>query len=449
MIPVNRSKVTEIAAMILAHNREALRDLLSTWPIPDIADVLIQLDKPSRVLLFRYLPRETAAEVFSELKGEDADSLLKELTDEETRLLLGYMRPDDRTAFLDELPGKVTQRLLNLLSPEDLEEARTLLGYPGKSIGRLMTPEYVAVRPDWTVSRSMEHVRRRGRNSETVDTLYVVDPGWKLLGAVSLRQLILAKPDQVVENITISPAIALSALDHREEAFRVMNRYDLSVLPVVASDGVMVGIVTADDVYEVVEEEATEDFHRAVAVAPLRIDYKEASIWLLVKSRLGWLVALIIADLVVAKVMAGYENLISQVVALVFFLPLILDCSGNTGSQSSTLVVRDLALGEIRAGDWGKLMLKETAVAGALGACVGLAVWGPALLQGGAPVAMIVAVGAFAIVAAGGVVGIALPLLLSKLGFDPATASSPLITSVADIAGTLIYFCLATRFLAF
>ncbi len=444
---MNQSKVTEIVAMVLAHNREALRTVLKAWAIPDIVDVLLQLEKPTRVLLFRYLPRETAAAVFSDLKGEDADALLKELTDEETRLLLEYMRPDDRTTFLDELPGQVIQRLLNLLSPEDLTEARTLLGYPERSVGRLMTPEYVAIRPDWTVSRCMQQVRERGHDSETVDTLYVVNPRWKLMGAVSLRQLITAKPEALVKNIMTTPAISLSAFDHREEAFRVMNRHDLSVLPVVASDGVMVGIVTADDVYEIVEEETTEDFQRAGAVTPFSIDYKEASLWLLVRSRLGWLVALIVADLVVAKVMTTYEGLISKTVALVFFLPLVLDCSGNTGSQSSTLVVRDLALGEVRYGDWGRLILKETLVAGALGVSVGLAVWGPALYQGGLTVANIVAIGSLATVAAGGVVGVALPLVLSKIGFDPATASSPLITSVADIAGTMIYFYLATRFL--
>ncbi|MGI6628423.1 MAG: magnesium transporter [Bacillota bacterium] len=439
--------VTEVATMILAHNWAALRDLLSGWRVPDIADVLIQLDKPSRVLLFRCLPRKTAADVFSELEGEDTDSLLKELTDEETRLLLAYMRPDDRTELLEELPGQVTQRLLNLLSPDDLREARSLLGYPERSIGRLMTPDYVAIRPDWPVSRSMEQVRQRGRDSETVDTLYVVDPGWKLLGAVSLRQLILAKPDQTAESIMASPAISLSALDDREEAARVMDKYDLSVLPVVASDGVMVGIVTSDDIFEVAQEEATEDFHKSAAVTPLKTGYKEASLWVLLKSRLGWLLTLIAVDLVAARVMATYEGIISKVVSLVFFMPLIIGCSGNAGSQSSTLAVRDLALGEVDRGDWRRLTLKEIVVSAGLGLTIGFAVWRPAILQGGAGVGAVVALSSVLIVVVGGTVGMLTPFLLNRLGFDPATSSSPLITSIADILGVIIYFSLANRFL--
>jgi len=444
---LSQVNVTEVATMILAHNWAALRDLLSDWRVPDIADVLIQLDKPSRVLLFRCLPRKTAADVFSELEGEDTDSLLKELTDEETRLLLAYMRPDDRTELLEELPGQVTQRMLNLLSPDDMKEARSLLGYPERSIGRLMTPDYVAIRPGWAVPRAMEHVRRRGRNSETVDTLYVVDAGWKLLGAVSLRQLILARQDQTVESIMTAPAISLSAFDDREEAARVMDKYDLSVLPVVASDGVMVGIVTSDDIFEVAQEEATEDFHRSAAVTPLKTGYKDAGLWLLLKSRLGWLLTLIAVDLVAAEVMATYEGIISRVVSLVFFLPLIIGCSGNTGSQSSTLAVRDLALGEVHTGDWRKLTLKEVAVSAALGITISLAVLGPAILQGGTGVGAVVAISAVLIVVVGGTVGMVTPFLLSKLGFDPATSSSPLITSVADILGVIIYFSLANRFL--
>ncbi len=444
---MDQSVVTQVAAMILAHNWAALRNLLSDWRAPDIADLLVQLDKTSRVLLFRCLPRKTAADVFSELEGEDTDLLLRELTDEETRFLLAYMRPDDRTELLEELPGQVTQRLLNLLSPEDMKEARSLLGYPERSTGRLMTPDYVAIRPDWAVSRSMEHVRQRGRDSETIDTIYVVDPGWKLLGAVSLRQLILAEPNQTVDDIMTSPAISLSAFDDREEAARVMDKYDLSVLPVIASDGVMVGIVTSDDIFEVSQEEATEDFHKSAAVTPLKTGYKEASLWLLLKSRLGWLLALIAVDLIAARVLAGYENMIATVLPLVFFLPLIIGCSGNTGSQSSTLAVRDLALGEAEVGDWRKLTFKEMGVSLALGATIALVVWGPAFAQGGAGVGAVVALSAVLVVTVGGMVGMVTPFLLSKLGFDPATSSSPLITSIADILGVMIYFSLASRFL--
>lgn len=441
------SDVAKIKAMILAHNWYAVRELLSDWRPPDIADLLLELDKPTRVLLFRCLPREVAAEVFSELEGEDTDALLRDLTDYETQLLLSLMRPDDRTELLEELPGQATQRLLNLLKPEDMEEARMLLGYPEKSVGRLMTPDYVAVRPNWTVSQALEHVRRRGHDSETVDVAYVVDDSWKLLGVVSLRQLVLADPDDTIKDIMTTPAVFLSAFDDREEAARVMDKYDLYALPVVASDGVLVGIVTADDVFEVSLEEAIEDFHKSRAVAPLKAGYLESSLGALLKSRIGWLVVLAIVDLIGAELIAGFQNAISQVVALVFFLPLITGCSGNAGSQSSTLVIRELALGEVDPEDLPKLTTKELLVSVALGLTVALVVCGPAIFQGGPGVGVVVSLSTMITVTLGGVIGLLMPFLLRKLGFDPATSSAPLVTSVLDIIGILTYFIIATRVL--
>ena len=441
------SDVSKVKAMILAHNWAAVRNLLAEWRAPDIADLLLEMDKPTRVLLFRCLPRRTAAEVFSELETEDADALLRDLTDYETQLLLSLMRPDDRTELLEELPGKVTQRLLNLLKPEDVEEARMLLGYPEGSVGRLMTPDYVAVRPSWTVSQALLHVRRRGRDTETVDAIYVVDDDWKLLGVVSLRQLILAEPDEIIRDMMTTPPIYLSAFDDQEEAARVMDKYDLYALPVVSSDGTLVGIVTADDVFDVSIEEATEDFHKSGAVSPLKTSYLQSSLGVLLKSRIGWLVILALVDLVGAEIMAQFQNAISQVVALVFFLPLIVGCSGNAGSQSSTLAVRDIALGEIDLEDLPRLTLKEVLVSAGLGITVALLVCVPAILQGGFSVGVVVSVSTAVTVLVGGVIGIMMPFLLRKLGFDPATSSAPLITSILDIIGILIYFELATLIL--
>jgi len=360
---------------------------------------------------------------------------------------LSLMRPDDRTELLEELPGKVTQRLLNLLKPEDMEEARMLLGYPEGSVGRLMTPDYVAVRPSWTVSQALLHVRRRGRDTETVDAIYVVDDDWKLLGVVSLRQLILAEPDEIIRDMMTTPAICLSAFDDQEEAARVMDKYDLYALPVVSSDGTLVGIVTADDVFDVSIEEATEDFHKSGAVSPLKTSYLQSSLGVLLKSRIGWLVILALVDLVGAEIMAQFQNAISQVVALVFFLPLIVGCSGNAGSQSSTLAVRDIALGEIDLEDLPRLTLKEVLVSAGLGITVALLVCVPAILQGGFSVGVVVSVSTAVTVLVGGVIGIMMPFLLRKLGFDPATSSAPLITSILDIIGILIYFKLATLIL--
>ncbi len=437
----------DVADIIAKRDWASLREAMSGLRVPDIADLLADLDEPNRVLLFRSLPRKTAADVFAELEKEDRDALLLELTGEETRHLMANIRPDDRTELLEELPGRVTQRLMNLLSPEDLKEARELLGYPEESIGRLMTPDYVAIRPDWTVAQAVEHIRKKGKDSETIDAVYVTDRAWKLIGVLSLRQIVLAPRDEKVVNIMRTQVVSLPAAEDREAAARTMERYDLFVLPVVDSDGVLVGIVTGDDIFEVAREEATEDFHKGAAVTPLKTGFGEAGIGLLFKSRIGWLIMLILVDLLSAATMARFENVIAQVMPLVFFIPLLIGCAGNAGSQSSTLVVRELALGQVDTSDWLELVIKEMGISAALGLTISLAVWGPAVLRGGSGVGIVVALSATAIVMIGSVVGMAAPFLLNKMGFDPAAASSPLITSIADVAGVLVYFTVAVKVL--
>lgn len=437
----------EIRELIEARDWAALREAMSQWRVPDIADLLSELDKEHRVLLFRALPRDVAADVFAEFDGPDREALLRDLTDEETRQIIEGLSPDDRTAILEELPGQVTQRLLNLLSPEELQKARFLLGYPEGSVGRLMTPDYVAVRPFWTVEMAMDHIRKMGRQVETVNVVYVTDRLWHLVGVVSLRQLVLAQPTDLISSIMTTPAVSLSAFADREESLRTMNKYGLFVLPVVDSSGVLVGLVTGDDILEVATEEATEDFHKGAGVSPLRVGFGDASIGLLYKSRIGWLMALIIMNLITAGVIARYEHAISKVMALVFFMPLIIGCGGNAGAQAATLVIRDLATGDAEYKDVFKLVLKELAVSLMLGLTISLIIWGPGVLQGGKAVGWVVAMSSVTVVALSGILGIATPMLLGRLGFDPAASSSPLITSLIDILGVIVYFAIASRYL--
>jgi magnesium transporter len=437
----------EIQELIESRNWAALREKMSLWRMPDIADLLVDLQKQDRVLLFRSLPRAIATDVLSQFEAPDQENLLSDLTDEETRHLMARLRPDDRTELFEELPGQVTQKMLNLLSAEDVKEACQLLGYPEDSVGRLMTPDYVAVRPDWTVEVAMEHVRKMGRDSETINVVYVTDSSWKLVGAASLRHLVLSKPTDLVSSVMTTPAVDLSAFADREEATKTMERYGLLVLPVVDSDGILVGIVTGDDVFELASEEATEDFHKGAAVNPLKVGFGDAGIGLLYKSRIGWLMTLIFVDLIAAGVIARFEGAISKVVALVFFLPLLIGCGGNAGAQASTLVIRDLATGDAEYKDWLLLIIKEAGIALMLGATISLVIWGPSVLQGGAPVGVVVALSGVAIVAISSVMGIATPMLLGRLGFDPAASSSPLITSIADILGVMIYFSIASWYL--
>ena len=279
--------LAEIKRLVEDRNWSLLRRELAVMRPPEIADLLLELEKADRILVFRLLPRELSSEAFSYLDGEHQDALAGELTSEEMRRLLADMKPDDRTQFLAELPGQVTQRLLNYLSPADLIEARHLLGYPEESVGRLMTPDYVAVRPEWTVAQAREHIRHKGKDSETINVVYVTDSSWKLLDALELRRFILAKPTDRVEQLMNHFYVTISAMEDREEAVRMMHRHALSVLPVVDSAGVLLGIVTVDDVLDVAEEEITEDFHKAAAVRPLRA-YREAEVWPLTKRIAGW-----------------------------------------------------------------------------------------------------------------------------------------------------------------
>lgn len=445
---MNERVAPAIAQLVKNRDWAGLRSALSKWPLPEIADLLLTLDKSDRVLVFRALPRDLSAEVASYLAPDKLNALLEELTDAETRQILADLRPDDRTALLEELPGQLTQRLLNLLSPEDLKEARQLLGYPEESVGRLMTPNYVAVRASWTVQQAIDHIRKKGKDSETINTIYVVDAGWKLLDTIELQQLILAEPNDRVEQLMDHSFVSISAFDDREKAVLIMQRYDVFALPVVDSTGILLGIITADDVMDVAQEEATEDFHKTAAVAPLADSYTETSIFQLYKKRVGWLMALVLINLVSSGIIAIYEETLASTIALAFFIPLLIDSGGNAGSQSATLMIRGLATGDLNLGQWARTLAKEMAVGGCLGLTLGIAASILGMYRGGTAVALVVGLSMALIVLASNVIGTILPFVFTRFRTDPAVASSPLITTIADSVGLLIYFTLAKLILS-
>jgi magnesium transporter len=424
----------------------SLRKRLRHVPAPELADFLREAGRQERIFVFRSLPKEHSADVFSSLEPEEQDLLLRQLTDQETRQLLSDLDPDDRTALLEELPGAVTRRLMTLLSPTDLAEARQLLGYPEESVGRLMTPDYVAVRPEWTVGQALDHIRTYGRDSETINIVYVTDEKGKLLDDIRLRKLILARPGEKVSNLMDGAFMSLSAFDDREEAVRKMREYDHIVLPVADSAGMLVGIVTVDDVMDVAEEEVTEDIQKAASVSPLRTSYRHASVWALFGKRVGWLVVLVLLNLVSAAVIAVYEDMLARVVTLLFFIPILIGTAGNAGSQAATLVIRALVTGDLTAGLWGRTLAKEIAVGVLLGVSLGLLGGTLGLLRSGfdIDVALTVGLSMLSVVIIGNLVGMTLPFVMEKMRFDPAVASGPLITTMADATGLLVYFLIAT-----
>lgn len=433
----------------LVEQREisTLRNLLAAQPVPEIVSEIVELEPAARALVFRLLAHDPAVEVFSNLEVDEQDELLQHLSDQETRRLLADLSPDDRTLLFEEMPGEVTQKLFKLLSPEDLAETRALLGYPEESVGRLMTPDYIAIRPSWTIERAIEEIRKEGKDSETVNRVYVIDRQGKLLDSIRLRQLILAEPKDTVKEIMTYQPVSLSAFDDREEAVRQMRDYDVFVLPVVDSDNVLLGIVTFDDVLDVAEEEATEDIHKSSGMMALRKSYRNASPWMLVRGRIGWLAVLVVAHLFSSGALAANEAKLQASVALAFFVPLLIGTGGNSGSQAATMMVRALVTDDIDLSHWWRALLKETLVGIMLGVGLALLASGLGYYRGGMDIAKVVGISMVTIVLVANLVGVLLPFILSKLKIDPTTASSPLIATICDVMGLMVYFGIAGYFL--
>jgi magnesium transporter len=433
-----------INQLIQQRKWKSLREVVADVPPPDLADLLVQVKEPDQILLFTSLPRDLASDVFSYLETSEKDEILTGLTDEETRRLLADLPPDERTSLLENLPGVATQRVLNLLSPKDLEQTRVLLGYPEESVGRLMRPDYVAVRPDWTIARALEHIRARGKDIETISIIYVADASWHLLDALELQHFILADPNDTVESIMDQSYIGLNALEDQEEAVRTMDRYDLYAAPVMDDDNILLGIVTVDDILDVAREEATEDFHKFAAVAPLKDSYRETNQLRLYRKRVGWLIVLVGVNLISSGIIHYYQETLQALFTLAFFIPLLIGTGGNTGAQSATLMVRALATDDLTIGDWFRTLLKEIGVGALLGFTMAVATFPLGFWRGDLPVAIIVSATMASIVIIANLVGMILPFLMTRLGLDPAVASSPLITTVMDALGLLIYFTIAT-----
>ncbi len=439
----------EINELIEAREWGHLRRRLKELPVPQLVDIALDAPKDHRMFIFRSLPRDLSAEVFANLEPDQQDDLVRELTSYEMRMLLSNLDPDDRTALLEELPAEMTRKLLSLLDDGDLVEARQLLGYPDESAGRLMTPDYVSIRPEWTVGESLDHIRTRGVDSETINMIYVTDRSGKLLDDFKLRKLILADPSRKIETLMDRSCASLSAFDDREMAVSLMQKYDLAALPVVDSNGDMLGIVTFDDVMDVAEEEATEDFQKGASVSPLKMSYRGAGVFDLYFKRIGWLITLVLLNLASAGVIAAYEENLSQAVVLLFFIPLLIASGGNTGAQSSTLIIRALTTGDIRMDQWAKTFGKEILVGLLLGVSLGILGGFLGYIRGDfrVDITLAIAFSMSSIVIVGNTIGMILPFLLAKLNLDPATASGPLITTLADTGGLLIYFSISTALL--
>jgi magnesium transporter len=424
----------------------------------DVAELIESLEEERRAIIFRLLPREQAAETFEYLEPEAQEGLIKALGREQVATILNDMSPDDRTALLEELPARVTRQLLALLAPPERRIASQLLGYPEESIGRLMTPDFIALHPDWTVQQSLDHVRRHGEDSETLNVIYVVDGQGKLIDDLRMRQLLLADPRSRISEIMDGHFVALRAMDDQEMAVHVFTEYDRVAFPVTDSSGALLGIVTVDDVLDVAEEEATEDIQKIGGMEALEQPYMQAGYGQMLRKRAGWLVLLFLGQLLTINALHFFSAQLQRMLALTLFVPLIISSGGNSGSQAATLVVRAMALDEVSVRDWWTVMRREIAFGLTLGlllASIGLArVYagqglGEQLLgEQWASISVAVGVSLVAVVLWGVTIGSMLPFLLRKLGADPATSSTPFVATIVDITGLIIYFALATSILS-
>jgi len=362
----------EIKSLIDERKLSTLKEILSDWTPTDIAGLLSEVNDNERVIIFRLLPFDLAADTFEYMDFDSQIALLRAMGNEEAASILNEMSPDDRTALLEELPGAAARQLISLLSAEERKVALTLLGYPENSVGRLMTPNYIAVKPGWTISETLDHIREHGRDSETLNIIYVIDSRGKLIDDVKIRDILLSPLDGKISDLMDENFIVLNVNDDQETAVGIFKKYDRTALPVVDHTGLLIGIVTIDDVLDVAEEEATEDIQKLGAVQALDEPYSTVPIFTMIRKRAFWLGILFLGEMLTTSTMAFFEDEISRAVILTLFIPLIISSGGNSGSQAATLVIRALALGEVTLKDWWYVMRREILSGLALGGILAL-----------------------------------------------------------------------------
>lgn len=432
---------TEILGMIEAKDFAALKTALCEMEVHDLTELIASLEDEDLAVVFRLLPLDRATEVFGDLPYEQQEELFSTLSSEKFAAILNELPPDERTFFLEELPGELVQRLLRELRGEELTIARRLLAYPEDSIGRLMTPEYVDVRQDSSVDDVFRHIRKVADRKETINVIYVVDDRGRLLDEIRLEELVLAEPTVEVRDLMDGQFAALQASDDREAAVEIFKKYDAVALPVVNSQGVLVGIVTVDDVLDVAEEEGTEDFQKMAGVTPLEHSYFGTGYLGMLRKRLPWLALLLLVEIVAVMALFSYQK---SLAVLAMFMPLINATAGNTGNQVAGLMIRGFAVQEVDLGDWWRVLVRELGrgltmglVLGVMACAIVVGFKSPAATALGAGIAMLVAV------TLANLLGSMLPFFFKRVGVDPAMTSGPFIACLMDVTSIVIFFSIA------
>jgi magnesium transporter len=442
----------EIERLLKISDHDQLEAHLENWPPQDLAVLIQDLEPTDQALIFSALDREQAYETFELLDLNDQVVLIGVLRSRQLQLILNDMSADNRTALLEQLETDQLNKLLTLLTQKERRVALSLLGYPEDSIGRLMTPDYVTVKSNWTVREALDHIRKVGEKSETLDVIYIVDDTGYLIDDIRLGEILLADDTTLISEILDGSFSSLLVTDDEEVAVRAFSNTTRVAMPVTDAGGLLLGIITVDDVLDLAKKEDTEDIQKLGAVEALEDPYMDVGIAEMLRKRAPWLVVLFVGELFTASAMGFFEHEIAKAVVLALFIPLIVSSGGNSGSQASTLIIRALALGEIKISDWWRIMKRELITGLMLGLILGflgfarVGAWNFFTDMYGEhwfAIGSTIGFSLMFVVLWGSVMGSMMPLLLKHLGADPATSSAPFIATLVDVTGLIIYFSIA------
>ena len=439
-------ELNEILDLLEGKQYTVLRQGLSEMNEADIAVILEELEEKDMLKIFRILPKDMAADVFSYMEFDNQQYIITSLSERDAAGIIDNLMADDATDLLEEMPANIVKRLLAAASPDTRRDINHLLRYPEDSAGSIMTVEFVDLKENLTVEQAIQRIRNVGVDSETINICYVLDSRRTLLGTVALRYLLLSQPDEIIGDIMHENVISLTTMMDQEEVVRQFKKYDFTSMPVVDNENRLVGIITVDDVVDIMEQEAQEDIEKMAAIVPTDKPYMKMGVYETWKTRIPWLLLLMISATFSGMIISSFENALSVYVILTSFIPMLMGTGGNAGGQASTTIIRGLSLNELEFKDMPKVMFKEFKVSALCGLTLSVANFAKLMLfdRVGITVSLVVSLTLMAVVVIAKLVGCTLPMLAKKIGFDPAVMASPFITTIVDVISLLVYFEIAT-----
>lgn len=439
----------EIRKLLTTCQYTSLRQRVAEMNEADVAALMEQLAEEEMLKMFRILPKDLAADVFSYLEVENQQMIITSLSERDAAGIIDNLMADDAVDLLEEMPANIVKKLLANASPDTRRDINLLLRYPVDSAGSIMTVEYVDLKETLTVAEAIERIRKVGLDSETINICYVLDAQRKLLGTVALRYLLLSEPDEIIGDIMHENVISINTLTDQEEAAAKFKKYDFTSMPVVDNENRLVGIITVDDIVDILEEEATEDIEKMAAIMPSDKPYMKTGIFETFKKRIPWLLLLMVSATFTGQIISHFEKALSACAALIMFIPMLMDTGGNAGGQASVTVIRGLSLGEITYRDTLRIIWKEARVAFLCGVTLAVANFAKLMLfdRVGFSVALVVCLTLVVAILIAKLIGCTLPVLAKRIGFDPAVMASPFITTIVDALSLMVYFQFASRLL--